>query len=561
MQIVHRFLVQSGDWPVFYLLDHAVDSELGEDAAELLNLIEPGLLLFDPYFQPTSRVSLTAAGLHRIGTAETEGALAAFWGLVQLALNVQGRFEPSAGDPYGLPRITHAEVEARLRIEGELVTPGLARRAFMVFASEGLYSSTAGPDDDGRWSFTVGRDFRRWRTVETVDEFIRLRNDERAQRSIVKSAQPQDGDRVFVSFAQRDKALAVRFTDFLRGACNLREEQVFLTARPGELEPGAQFVDAIRSALEGACFAVLLLTPSYYESHFCLAELGAVWGLERVCAPVIVPPVDFAALDGVQLGQQALRIDQSQDLDVLRDQVRGAVRAEATTPEWNRQRDAFLNDWDARLSHDIAEIRTVPASDYRVLQADLELLANDLTTAQEESQRRMEYASHLRADNERLRAGGTVEEAAPQLSPGDEQAERIAQALAAIEDAAELISTLPKIVRGALYRHYSAKQPLTVGGQADDFDPAEAGREVDEGFLIWDPAESGLVWPRFDNPRMEEVKFALDRVRSLAFDGDPMMDKAKAGPWFRPVLKERFAIEDAEFELAPTWRKLGLLPV
>src|SRR4051812_32026846 len=102
--------------------------------------------------------------------------------------------------------------------------------------------------------------------------------------------------RVFVSFASEDKGLADAVVSLLRLGCNLGDEQVFYTARPGTLVPGRSFTQAIRSALESSVMSIHLLTPAYYRSKFCLAELGAVWaaGGERI--PFVVPPLTVADL-------------------------------------------------------------------------------------------------------------------------------------------------------------------------------------------------------------------------------------------------------------------------
>ncbi|MGN6202037.1 MAG: toll/interleukin-1 receptor domain-containing protein, partial [Solirubrobacterales bacterium] len=127
--------------------------------------------------------------------------------------------------------------------------------------------------------------------------------------------------RIFLSFAVPDAGLANALVNFLRLGCDLSEGQIFVTARPGALPIGIQFVDAIRETLDDAAMAVLLLTPSYYESRFCLAEAGAVWVQQKVHVPLVVPPIDYHDLEGVQLGEQALKINSSSALDQLRDLI------------------------------------------------------------------------------------------------------------------------------------------------------------------------------------------------------------------------------------------------
>src|SRR5689334_13296005 len=110
----------------------------------------------------------------------------------------------------------------------------------------------------------------------------------------------------FLSFAAADKELEEAFVTLLRLGCDLDREQIFYTGRTGTILPGQFFPEAIRKSLESSELSFYLLTPAYYRSRFCLAELGASWatGGERI--PILVPPVTFADLDGIQLGEQAL---------------------------------------------------------------------------------------------------------------------------------------------------------------------------------------------------------------------------------------------------------------
>ena len=560
LDAIYHLFHQAGEWPTFNVLDHHADTELNVDASAALSELEPGLALFDPHMQPGAQVALSVAGMLELEDRAAEDDLKAFWALLHFALEEQAVFKPDPTDPFSAPRVDSDVVRARVRVDGELLQADRARRAFQIMRAETITASSSGPDDAGSWTFTLGRDFRRWREATNVTAFAQMRRSERTVAATPPASdRPGGGSRIFVSYAHRDKALAVRFTDFLRAGCDLREDEVFMTARPGQLEPGANFIDAIRQALDGAALAVLILTPAYYESRFCLAELGAIWGTGLPRVPLLVSPLSFAGLDGVQLGTQAERINDPASLDVIRDLVSERTGSSATTPEWNRLRDGFLNDWDVSLKDGISPPTTVAHDELTAAQADAADLREALDAARAESERRLEYASRLHADNDRLRAGGDVSEPQPQPAAGDPAGEQIAEALNAIDVARQRMAQLPGMVRAALYRHYSSKHALTVGGPADEFDPTEAQTQVDEGFLTWDPEGGGAIWPRFEQPEIEEAKLALDRVRTIAFDGDPFMEKATADPMMRPILKDQFGIDDAQFELLPTWRALGFV--
>lgn len=160
---------------------------------------------------------------------------------------------------------------------------------------------------------------------------------------------------VFVSFASVDKALADEFVTLLRLGCDLDREQIFYTGSPGAILPGRFFPDEIRRNLESSALSFYLLTPAYYRSRFCMAELGASWAIAGDRIPIVVPPVTVADLDGIQLGQQVLRIDRPGDLDVMRQEVsRKLGRAVKSIADWNERKGDFLAEWDRRLKHEVS---------------------------------------------------------------------------------------------------------------------------------------------------------------------------------------------------------------
>jgi hypothetical protein len=61
--------------------------------------------------------------------------------------------------------------------------------------------------------------------------------------------------RLFVSYATPDKELANAVNDFLQLGCNLEDDQIFSTARPGTIEAGPP-------SLVNSAMAIRLLTPT-----------------------------------------------------------------------------------------------------------------------------------------------------------------------------------------------------------------------------------------------------------------------------------------------------------
>lgn len=80
--------------------------------------------------------------------------------------------------------------------------------------------------------------------------------------------------KVFISHAAADKKLADHLLDLLQTGVDVPRRQIFCTSLEGMGVPkGTTFVEWIRQELVDAKLVVALITPTYFESIFCLCEL------------------------------------------------------------------------------------------------------------------------------------------------------------------------------------------------------------------------------------------------------------------------------------------------
>lgn len=147
---------------------------------------------------------------------------------------------------------------------------------------------------------------------------------------------------VFLSHAGGDKPLVDGLFDLLQMGCDLRRTDLFCTSVEGAgIQTGSDFVRWIKANMGDAKLVVLVLTPNFYASRFCLAEMGAAWALEKDVFPLMTP--DVARDPGVVFqGKQSARMD-STGLDELRDHVAlfHPETAKATA-RWSLKKDDFL---------------------------------------------------------------------------------------------------------------------------------------------------------------------------------------------------------------------------
>ncbi len=118
--------------------------------------------------------------------------------------------------------------------------------------------------------------------------------------------------KIFISHAVKDKALADALVDLLQTGANISADDFFCSSLEGlGIPAGKNFIECIKSQLQGPETVIVILSPNYYESHFCLCELGATWAMSHSLLPLLVPPLTYNDIKGVMTAVQIPKINDS----------------------------------------------------------------------------------------------------------------------------------------------------------------------------------------------------------------------------------------------------------
>lgn len=158
---------------------------------------------------------------------------------------------------------------------------------------------------------------------------------------------------IFLSHASADKELVDRFVDLLVAGAGVIRNDIFCTSLEQMGVPlGENFVEFIKSQIQSPEIVLMMVTENYLESRFCLCEMGACWALSHKGIPIVVPPVEFADLDGVVTGTQAVVVSNSLGLSALKDVIceRLGINSQ-NSAIWEKKRDAFINGLNVKSSN------------------------------------------------------------------------------------------------------------------------------------------------------------------------------------------------------------------
>ena len=81
--------------------------------------------------------------------------------------------------------------------------------------------------------------------------------------------------RIFISHATKNKEIVLKFADFLESISS--EIEVFCSSESGSISVGKNFIETIFKELNNSDLFVPILSREYYESRFCMIELGVAY--------------------------------------------------------------------------------------------------------------------------------------------------------------------------------------------------------------------------------------------------------------------------------------------
>ncbi len=158
--------------------------------------------------------------------------------------------------------------------------------------------------------------------------------------------------KIFISHAVKDKELADSLVDLLQTGMDINSKDIFCSSLEGlGIPSGSNFIEHIKVQLQSPEVVLALLSPNYYESQFCLCELGATWAMSHKLIPIIIPPASYKDLKGVLLPTQTIDITDLSKLTELQMQLCEVFGLNINQARWESKRNKFLKGLDSILEN------------------------------------------------------------------------------------------------------------------------------------------------------------------------------------------------------------------
>jgi len=304
---------------------------------------------------------------------------------------------------------------------------------------------------------------------------------------------------VFISHAVKDKELVKEIVGLIEEGMGVPEEEIFCSSLDGYGIPnGKNFVTHIKDQLLEPKVVVLVLTPAYFESKFCLSKLGAAWIKSHDIFPILVPPLQYSDVKDVLLGTQVSKVDDDIKYNELLTKLTETVAFKRKSQtKWDLKRRAFLKAIEPMLKN-IEGPSVVSAADHKKLIDKLAEAEGELDSLEEENRLLKEQLVKTEALKDK------ADLATLKAAYGDNGLSE--QFLALTDQMKELLSELrsAEIKKFVLCDHYGKAYSIDWFHNREEFERADQ-----YGFIKISDGHERPIWSK---QKMKQLKQKLDEL-------------------------------------------------
>lgn len=308
---------------------------------------------------------------------------------------------------------------------------------------------------------------------------------------------------LFISHAVADRQLASALVEFLEEGIGVPENEIFCSSLKGKGIPaGKRFVEYIKEQISGPKIVILLLTKNYYESDFCLSELGAAWVKSHDIYPILVPPLTYDDVKDVLLGTQVTKISDSIQLNELRETLADKLGFELKSGfKWDAKRDLFL-DKVSEIVPKLPKPQKVDRSEYEKLEVKNKEYLEGLKEYEKE-------VTNLKAVIEKIKKSKDKSEVSAILLAEAGEQEVYDKLLA---DTQADLNDLPTIAVYMLFKYFSGEAQVVFNAFEEKEKINDASQAVDDGYLVHNGESFQL---NQDDPSISEAIEQLNKTNEF----------------------------------------------
>lgn len=272
-----------------------------------------------------------------------------------------------------------------------------------------------------------------------------------------------------------------------------------------EFSVGENWIEVIRGWMKDADIILPIITPNYLESKFCLCELGATWINEQALFPIIIPNLDYRALEETPYRSviQSITLDSINDFLRLAESMRKKGIGDFNSVRFLDRSERFLNDVVHPYSKSLEDGRE------NITVEMMDGLKKELREYREAFQEANDELDRLQRENASLR---TLKDAEEVTAFDLENMDEWDKFLSAVEKVNLGLRQLSIELVTVLYYQFKSG---AEGFYPNEYHNQNKFQDLEsQGLIKWD---EGWV-PDYDHPKINRVTESLNEVSKLIDD-------------------------------------------
>lgn len=312
---------------------------------------------------------------------------------------------------------------------------------------------------------------------------------------------------IFISHAVVNKKLADKLVDLLETGIGISDSEIFCSSLEGlGIPSGTNFVDFIKKQISNPKVVIMLITQEYFDSAFCLCELGASWVLSHKIIPLIVQPLDYSDVKAVLSGIQVLKIDQKSDLNEMQSELTSALSIEGKTfARWEVKRDKFLKELAGYFKSYKPKIN-ITEDAFKKIELQYKEAVKEIETIEEELDQKNILIEQLK----KVKDSESVKKVIYDSLESKDQFFEL------VKIAKRALKPLPSIVCEALYYHFRNER-LPWPGFGGDSERDEIKNAIEQDFLEGYEDGADVIE---DDPKVSDAIVALTDLQRFIWGVD-----------------------------------------
>lgn len=149
--------------------------------------------------------------------------------------------------------------------------------------------------------------------------------------------------KLFISHSSKDKVICSAFVELLE-TIGIEDEMILYTSLPRHGIPGGMDIfNYLRDHLSDGITVFFMLSDNYYNSIYCLNEMGAAWVAQNNFSTFLLPNLSGEIEGVIDRNKKAYSLQEAIDLINFKNELVNTYSLQISETKWEDAKNKFLN--------------------------------------------------------------------------------------------------------------------------------------------------------------------------------------------------------------------------